>query len=62
MNKRGSSVEWFRGENLSTLWITCLTATLSTTNRTWNNRGMNPELQGETLIKPQINKITLNEI
>jgi hypothetical protein len=42
------------GENRSTRGQTCSSATLSTTNPTWTNPGLNPGLRGE---RPETNRV-----
>ena len=43
------------GENRSTRGKTCPSATLSTTNPTWTDRGSNPGLRGE---RPATNRLS----
>jgi hypothetical protein len=43
------------GENRSTRGKTCFSATLSTTNPTWNDPGSNPVLRGK---RPATNRLS----
>jgi hypothetical protein len=51
----------FTGESRSTRGKTCPSATLSTTNPTWTDRGSNPGLRGERPASNRLSHGTANE-